>query len=645
MLASVPSPRNRFFTSALLLLVTVLVGTCTDQGDPSGPTEESHLHLSLAPGLLPSLVPDESRPIQQIRLTAREAGAGALVASTTFAVDPQASEWTLDFGVPIATGSSLVVTLSVELISLSTGNQLVEWSGRSAPITLQVGTQAEVENLSLVKGPLANLAVTDIAITPPLAPIREGETLQLRADVSLSDPQASPTLFWRSLNPGVAGVSGTGLVEGMAPGSARIVASAGTRADSVTVEVLPTVSSVVLTPGSAVLDALGDEVGFEAQVLDPRGDPFPDQSVIWSVGDPDILQDLGGGAFRALARGTTSVTVASQVDPEVFASAEVVVRQVVAAVDVMPEDTVAFVDETVQFEAIALDGNQNVIDGMGFTWSSSNESVASVDAQGMALGLAYGSVTIRAEAASEAAGVDIEALGAPTPGLVGVATLEVLPEVQRVSVTPNPFTFRSLDQTQAFTARAYGLDETGQPTVLLPLTDFTWSSGNSSVVSVGPTGLTADTVFATGVGEGSTVLRATILGVTGSTSVFVIQSVAAVNLSPSSWLFQLAVTGGYPPRDFTAVAVDALGNPVSGGTFSWTTTDLECFPVYPGDYSNQATVYAQCTCGMNGTIRATASGRTGSASVATAACIGQSPGRLESILPPGSPFRLSTIGF
>jgi hypothetical protein len=569
-----------------------------------------------------------------------------VVATTTVEVQPGASEWTLDFGGPIATGSTLAVTISVELISLSTGNQLVEWSGRSAPITLQVGTQAEIQNLTLVKGPLANLAVTGIVIRPPLAPIREGQTLQLTADVTTSDPQASPTLFWRSLDPGVAEVSGTGLVEGIVPGSARIVASAGTASDTVAVEVLPRPASVSLTPNGAVLDALGDEIGFEAQVLDPRGGPFPDQSVTWSVANPGILEDLGGGAFRALARGTTTVTSSSQVDPAVSASAEVVVRQVVTAVQMTPEDAVTFVDETVQFEATALDANGNPIDGMAFTWSSSDEVVATVTGQGLALGLSYGTVTIRAEAVSEVAGVAADGPRAPTPGLVGIATLEVLPQVQRVAVTPNPFNFRSLGQTQAFTARAYGLDDTGQATVLLPLVDFTWSSGNTAVVRIDSTGVTADTAFATSVSENSTVIRATIRGVTGSTPVFVTQSVAAVNLSPSSWTFQLLVGGGYPPRDFTAEAVDAQGNPVSGGTFTWSTTDGECFPVYPGDYSNQATVYAQCTCGMNGTIRATASGRTGSASVATAACIiGLNPTGLEPILPPGSPFRLSTIGF
>jgi len=566
MVASVPHAWNRVFASALLLLSTILVGTCTDGGDPSGLTGESRLRLSLAPGLLPDLVPDETRPIERIRITAREAAGDALVQRTTVAVDPGASEWTLDFGVPIATGSSLVVTVSVELISVSTGSELVEWSGLTSPINLQVGAQAEVQSISLVKGPLANLAVTGIHIPSPTSPIREGQTLQLEADVSTNDPDNPPTLFWRSLNPGVATVSGTGLVEGVTPGSARITATAGAKADTATVQVVPRPSSVVLTPEGAVVNALGDEIGFEAQVLDPRGDPLSDQGVAWSAGNPGILQHLGGGVFRALARGTTFVTAASQVDPAVSATAEVVVRQVVTAVQMIPEDTLAFIDETVQFHAVALDANENSVEGMAFSWSSSDTNVATVDGQGLALGRVPGTVTIRAEAASPVANVDVGGSQAPTPGVIGVATLQVLSPVSRIQVSPNPFTFRSLEQTRQFTAQAF--DAAGN---VVPVTDFVWSSSNEGVVTVDPSGL------ATSVANGSTVIRASFRGVTGTAAVFVAQSIASVEITPSSWTFTCsAAFGGCSDRVFTGRAYDALGNTVPDVVFYWSTSD-SCF--------------------------------------------------------------------
>ncbi len=566
MVASVPQGWSRVFASALLLLGTILVGTCTDGADPSGLTGESRVQLSLTPGLLPGLVPDEARPIERIRLTAREAPGDALVKRTTVTVDPGASQWTLDFGVPIATGSSLVVRVSVELISVSTGSELVEWSGLTSPINLQVGTQADIQTISLVKGPLANLAVTGILIASPTSPIREGQTLQLEADVSTNDPNAPPTLFWRSLNPGVATVSGTGLVEGIAPGSARITAAAGAKADTATVQVVPRPSSVALTPEGAVLDALGDEVGFEAQVLDPRGDPLSEQGVTWSVGNSGILQHLGGGVFRALARGTTSVTAASQIDPAVSATAEVVVRQVVTAVQMVPEDTLAFLDETVQFHAVALDANENPVEGMAFNWSSSDTNVATVDGQGLALGLVPGTVTIRAEAASPVANVGGAGSRAPTPGLVGLATFQVLSPVARIQVSPNPFTFRSLGQTRQFAAQAF--DAAGN---IVPLTDFVWTSSNQGVVTVDPSGL------ATSVANGSTVIRASFRGVTGTAAVFVAQSIASVEITPSNWTFTCsAAFGGCTDRVFTGHAYDALENIVPDVVFYWSTSD-GCF--------------------------------------------------------------------
>jgi uncharacterized protein YjdB len=598
--------------------------------------------------LLAALVPDEARPIQRIRITAEEVPGGARLGGTTQEVDPQAQEWTLDFSLSIPVESTVVVTLSVELLSLSTGTPLVEWSGRAGPITLQVGAVTEIQDISLVKGPLSNLAVTGVSIGEPVPDIREGQTTQLTAVASTTTPQDPPTIFWLSLNPGVATVSGTGLVQGVSPGLARIVATAGAASDTVTVTVLQSPASVALNPDGAVLDALGAEVAFEATVLDPRGEPIPGEGVTWDVADAGILEDMGAGAFRALSRGTTTVHATSLLDPAVSGSAEVVVRQVVAAVDVIPEEAEVFIGDAVQFEAVAFDANENPIEGMTFSWSTTDPSVASVGQDGVATGVEDGTATIGAEALSSSLPTAEAGSLAPTPGTTGFATLVVLPPVARVAILPNPFTFRSLGQIQAFTARAYGLDDVGEPTKLLPLTDFTWESLNENVMTVEGTGITADTAFVRSLANGSTVLRATIRGVTGSTPVFVAQRVASVDVSPDPWVFQEAASGGYLPRTFSAEAYDQMGSVVPGTSFSWDTDGPygggECFPI-GASTATTAEVSAQCGCGTSGAVLASAGGETGSSSISTPACAFFPGSCLASALLPGSPFRLGVRSF
>jgi uncharacterized protein YjdB len=634
----------RIIQGALVLLGSLLLGPCSEGKDPAGLLEEAHILLTMDPAGLAELAPEGVRPIERIRLAAEEVPTGALLGRSTFEVDPQAPGWILDFSLTIPAGSSVGATLSVELLSLTTGSELVEGSGRVGPLTLQVGVSTEVRNVPLVRGPLANLSVTGVAIQEPGPTLREGQNAQITATAATTTPDDPPTIFWGSFNPDVASVSGTGLVQAVLPGLARIVARAGAAADTVTVTVLPRPASVILNPEGTVLDALGADAVFQATILDPRGQPVPEDTVTWAVGDLEILQNLENGRFRSLSRGTTTVRAGSTIDPDVFGSAEVVVRQVVTAVDVIPEEAVVFIGEVAEFQAVALDANENPIEGMDFSWSTPDPGLASVDENGLATGIEDGTASILAEAVSGVmGGVGVGSL-APTPGTTGVAALVVLPEVARVAVLPNPFTFRSLGQAQAFTARAYGLDEAGEPTKLLPLTDFTWSSLNEAVMRIDGVGLTADTAFVRSVGNGGTVLRATAHGVTGSTPVFVSQRVADVEVAPSPWTFLEIAPGVYEPRGFVARGYDALGNLMVGTAFSWATNDGVCFPI-DSSTSTQATMSARCGCGRSGEISASASGVTGTAGVSTPSCGIPLPECLASSLQTKSPFRLGLFTF
>ncbi|HKG90464.1 MAG TPA: Ig-like domain-containing protein [Gemmatimonadaceae bacterium] len=83
--------------------------------------------------------------------------------------------------------------------------------------------------------------LTSVVVTPDSSSVQVGSTVQLSA--ALRDQNGAPmtgTVSWSSLTPAVASVSGSGLVTGVAAGTARIVGASGGKADTAKVVVTST---------------------------------------------------------------------------------------------------------------------------------------------------------------------------------------------------------------------------------------------------------------------------------------------------------------------------------------------------------------------------------------------------------------------
>jgi Leucine-rich repeat (LRR) protein len=80
--------------------------------------------------------------------------------------------------------------------------------------------------------------VASVTVTPPSSTIEVGEAVQLSAEVKNAEGTVlSATVEWTSGTPTVASVSGSGMVTGLADGTATITASAGGQSGSATVVV------------------------------------------------------------------------------------------------------------------------------------------------------------------------------------------------------------------------------------------------------------------------------------------------------------------------------------------------------------------------------------------------------------------------
>ena len=165
----------------------------------------------------------------------------------------------------------------------------------------------------------------------------------------------------------------------------------------------------------------------------------------------------------------------------------------VASVVVTPSTaTLVSLGETVQLNASAQDASGNSISGKTFTWSSSDESVATVNASGLVLAIANGATTITAT----------------TDGVQDSASLTVAQEASQIVVTP--FAARLVTIGLTIQLAASASDARGNPTPPQPLT---WSSSDQNVATVSATGLVS------AVAPGSVTVTANAGGVSGSATI------------------------------------------------------------------------------------------------------------------------------
>ena len=202
----------------------------------------------------------------------------------------------------------------------------------------------------------------------------------------------------------------------------------------------------------------------------------------------------------------------------------------VARIEVTPATVSVERGARQQFTARAFDANENELREVIFHWQSSDPSVATIDADGLAQTLATGDTQITAHARGTRS--------AP-------ATLSVLrpqPKVARVEVAPAAASINR-GGTQQFRAQAFDFNDQ-------PLSDatFTWSSSDAFVATVDAAGL------ARGTGVGTVAITATTADGAGGTVA------AQASLEIFVPLVVNEIFADVPPDDPSTVAVEGDAN-------------------------------------------------------------------------------------
>ena len=289
--------------------------------------------------------------------------------------------------------------------------------------------------------------VATVSVQPKDLELAIGDTTRLVARATNADGVDLETAFtWLVSDPSVVAVSAEGRVIGLRGGVAHVVASAGNLADSAAVRIgtviSPTGGSARSSDGEAKLtvpegalasdmivtirptDSASDDpalVGRHGYQILPEASSFgkpveltiayKSEAIPSGAQESSLalayLSDQGWTIVSGSSVDTGSKTVTAAITR--FAAYAVLATSVVGAVEISPPAVQVAAGDTARLYASILNGQGNLLNGSTH-WSSSDTSVASVDATGLVLGRSPGSAEIHVSSGGREARASISVL-------------------------------------------------------------------------------------------------------------------------------------------------------------------------------------------------------------------------------------------
>jgi trimeric autotransporter adhesin len=289
-------------------------------------------------------------------------------------------------------------------------------------------------------------------------------------------------------------VSASGLVTGVAAGPTNISASLGGISGSTSLTVsAPSLVSISVTPVGLTL-GIGINQQYVATATYSDGTSADLTSgVTWTSSSPSVVTINSSGVATTVAAGQTTIT-ASISGLNDTSTLTVVAAQLIS-IAVSPAVQSIAAGTTQAFTAVGSfdDGSTQLLPSV--TWSSSLNSVAAVDATGLATGVGTGTATITATSGS----------------VSGTASLTVTAAtLVSIAVTPASSSM-AVGTTKQFTATGTFSDSSTEDITAVVV----WTSSTPAAATISAQGLAAS------VATGSTTIAAAFGSVNGSTGLTV----------------------------------------------------------------------------------------------------------------------------
>ncbi len=324
----------------------------------------------------------------------------------------------------------------------------------------------------------------------------------------------------------------------------------------------------------------GATTPLKCQALDSRG-VVVSTTPSWTIADPGVATVDGSGTVSGVRGGSTMASCV--VDGKAASSLVTVIATPVTFLEVTPGADAIVVGTNTQLIGTPRDSTGAAVDGFPVQWSTLDTSIAAVSTGGVVVARAEGTANIVATSGGQVSFAKISVSKVPP---VPVASIYIALNGRS-----------TLNAGQVLHASAVTVDAAGRT---LTGRSITWSSSNNSVFTA--VGTSADKANITGRGPGSATLTVSSEGksftMTLSVGVAPVQGVI-VSLGSNK------ILPGQTTQA-TATVTDALGNPLTGRTVSWSSLD----PTVAAVASN-GVVSAVSTGAV--VIRATSEGTTGDA--------------------------------
>jgi hypothetical protein len=400
-----------------------------------------------------------------------------------------------------------------------------------ASAAIVVGVQQRVGSLALVRDTIRLDALLDTTTVVPIA------------HDSLGSPIAQPALVYEVSDQTVARFATARTLEAVKPGAALVTVRDSTSnvSTSAPVVVRQVIASIDFPSQQISFDALGDTLTLSPVARDRLGSIVPGASLTYSVADSGVAAVGSGSQLRSVAPGQTQVVVT---DPETGIVGTAVVRVVQRAATIrLALDTASFdaLGDTVQAAFSAWDRLGAVIANASATYRSTNPSVVAVSADGQASSQNNGSALLIAESAD---------------GPADTAQVTVAQRVTAIVLGRDTLSFESLRAVQA--AQVVPVDRRGAP---VPSAAVAYTVEDTTIAAVDQAGQVQARA------NGATRLLAVADGNTGVIDLLIAQRPVRVLADT----IRFDALGDV--KTVSAVALDSLGSPVSGGVTSVTVAD------------------------------------------------------------------------
>jgi len=320
-------------------------------------------------------------------------------------------------------------------------------------------------------GPLGSLtdpSLTKILIEPIGRPLQLGERMDLVAravdDTGTPVPGFEPA--W-SVEGDAVSLSGYGHIVAVKAGQAIVkVTSPHSPPEHMVVTVLPPPVDSVLVQAPRSRFVVGEVATLTAAVLDAGGRELESRTVVWSSDAPDVASVEREGAIRARSPGV--VTITAECEGKRGAIELAIAGAPIASVRVSAERHSLKPGTTTTLAVDVIDQTGLAVRGEQVLFSSTEPTIATVDAHGVVTAVAEGDAEITAWCRDASGSVSITVL----PDVVSSLQLQA-PKSKVAS-------------RDAFTLLATPLGHGGVP---LANRRVTWTTDQPSVVTVTPEGV------------------------------------------------------------------------------------------------------------------------------------------------------------